>query len=176
VTTDAFPGERQFVAALAACAAAVAVWVVLQKGSLLWLAAYLPGLALSLDALALLRRFRAASRWPEVHGRMLAAGIEDVFVADEVTNTEYRPQVLYEYGDGQEVKRGRDFGASSSAFRARERSEIANLLLSYRPGTPVTVKVCPTAPDLAVLRTDLHPRRRSGAATWRQPSSVACWS
>ncbi|MFC5498587.1 DUF3592 domain-containing protein [Caenimonas terrae] len=157
----AFPGERRFLAGVLVCAAAAAAAVALISGTLIWLAGFGAGLALVSYALALLRRCGVASNWNERRGRILSASVESVFVPDEATDTEYRPQVRYEYEGDAGARTGSLFSVSSSLFRARTSGEIESLLLSYRPATNVTVKVCPTCSDWAVLRTDMLPRRRS---------------
>ena len=159
--TAAFPGEKRFIAGVVLSAVGIAAAISTRSRDLFWVVGFAAGVALATYALAVLRRCHVASTWETRPGRIISASIENVFVPNEASNTEYRPRVAYEYESAHGVRTGSMFAVSPSLFRAGAWGDVSNLLLSYMPGAEITAKVCPTASEWAVLRTDMLPRRRS---------------
>ncbi len=90
--------------------------------------------------------------WPAVPGEIEETGILSDTSGKYIT---FAPEVRYHYkvGDSQYVSDRIAFGGTvSMSFR----SWAAGIVARYRKAKSVTVRVCPTNPDLAVLEPGAH--------------------
>jgi hypothetical protein len=156
-----FPGELAFVGAFVAGAGLPALWFAVATGQSVWLIAYAIGVGLLCYSLAILRRTQVAKRWPTTTGRVVRSSVGEVYVPDENTGTQYVPSVLYEYVVGAALHQSNRFSVSPAAFRSVQWGDAKNLAFQCQPGAAVQVRVCPTNPNWAVLRSELSPYRRS---------------
>ena len=100
-------------------------------------------------------RSQQSLTWPRIDAEVVDSEVEEHRGRG---GRYYEPIVRYRYEHEGAEYEGRQFRFAGILFSKGSKEEAERIVAPYRPGTKITISVCPANPDLSVIVPGMDPR------------------